>query len=186
MRILFGIAAFASLSTNPSHAMDADTVISIPANDRGMAAAIAKARQSFRQFIDTFSHPKPGQNAFLVKMAFDSPSGTEHLWLADLDLSAAKPTGVIADVPTRPDLQFKQRVEIDFTRLSDWMYVEDGKLVGGYTIRLLRERMTPAERKEADAAMPFRIEDETSPHNQSTDPAPTSGTAAAGQPARHP
>jgi uncharacterized protein YegJ (DUF2314 family) len=30
------------------------------------------------------------------------------------------------------------------------MYLEKGKLYGGYTVRVLRKRMTPAEQKQFD------------------------------------
>jgi uncharacterized protein YegJ (DUF2314 family) len=37
------------------------------------------------------------------------------------------------------------------------MYVDNGTLVGGYTTRLLRKRLTPEERKELDARVPYRF-----------------------------
>jgi uncharacterized protein YegJ (DUF2314 family) len=68
------------------------------------------------------------------------------------------PTGVIANPPVRKDLKFKQRVQIEFSHLSDWMFVDNGKLVGGFTTRLLRKRMAPEEKKRADAESPYRID----------------------------
>ena len=38
---------------------------------------------------------------------------------------------------------------------SDWMYVDHGKLVGGYT---LRDRLSPSERPEFDRSVPFKVE----------------------------
>jgi len=38
------------------------------------------------------------------------------------------------------------------------MYVDSGRLVGGYTIRVMRAQMSPEERAAFDAEMPFRIE----------------------------
>jgi uncharacterized protein YegJ (DUF2314 family) len=42
-------------------------------------------------------------------------------------------------------------VQISNDNISDWMYVDGIKLRGGYTIRLLRKRMTETERKQFDA-----------------------------------
>ena len=42
--------------------------------------------------------------------------------------------------------------------ISYWMYVDDGKLIGGYTLRVLRDSLTEAERREFDADLPFTIE----------------------------
>lgn len=138
--------------------MAVENVTPVRSEDAEMRAAIQRARDSFKKFLDAFMAPAPKQGAFLVKIAFVKDSEVEHIWLADLDLVSAKPTGVIANPPIRKDLKFKQRVEFDFTYLSDWMYVEDGKLVGGFTTRLLRSRMSPEERKRSDAESPYRFE----------------------------
>lgn len=138
--------------------MDTENVAKVKSEDPEMLAAIQEARSSIKMFLDAFTAPTPKRSAFLVKIAFVKGDSVEHLWLADLDLGAAKPTGVIANPPLRKDLKFKQRVEIDFTYLSDWMYVEDGKLVGGFTTQLFRKRMTPGERQKADSESPYRIE----------------------------
>lgn len=153
------VALAAILLFAATHAAIAtENVAPIKSEDAEMLAAIQQARDSFKIFLDAFLTPKPKQSAFLVKIAFVKGSDVEHIWLADLELGGAKPTGVIANPPVRKDLKFRQRVEIDFTYLSDWMYVEDGKLVGGFTTRLLRNRMSPEEKKQADADSPYRIE----------------------------
>ena len=38
------------------------------------------------------------------------------------------------------------------------MYVENRKLVGGYTLRVLRDAVTAAERAEFDKSVPFVVE----------------------------
>jgi uncharacterized protein YegJ (DUF2314 family) len=167
-----------------SFAMDADSVIPVRADDPEMLAAINSARQSVAQFIDAFSHPKPGQRAFLLKMPFSKGSAVEYLWIADLDFRGETPMGTVADAPSKVDLKFMQRVQIDITKLSDWMYIDNGKLVGGFTTRVLRKRMSSSERKEMDAQCGFTIDDEAAKHNQSTDPTLSSVTAPAGQESR--
>jgi hypothetical protein len=47
-----------------------------------------------------------------------------------------------------------QRVPIDFAHVSDWMFVDGGKLVGGFTTRLLRMRMSPEESERERRLMP--------------------------------
>jgi uncharacterized protein YegJ (DUF2314 family) len=165
--------AFALITiTQSTFAMNSDSTVAVRADDPEMAAAIATARQTIGQFVDALTHPKAGQRSFLVKIAFSKGDQVEHLWIADLEFHGPKPTGVIADTPTRSDLKFMERVEIDISQLSDWMYVENGKLVGGFTTRLLRKRMSPADKKEMDAFCGFKIDDEPMKHNQSTDPTP--------------
>jgi uncharacterized protein YegJ (DUF2314 family) len=153
------LALVALLFLTATHStMATENVAPVRSEDPEMMAAIQQARDSFRKFLNAYMSPTPKQSAFLVKIAFVKGSDVEHIWLADLDLAGAKPTGVIADTPIRKDLRFKQRVEIDFTYLSDWMYIEDGKLVGGFTTRLLRNRMSSEERKKLDAMSAYRFE----------------------------
>ena len=132
-----------------------DDVHGVDSKDAEMVSAINKARSEFGRFLAAFTHPAEGQQSFLVKVAFTEGDQVEHIWLADLDLSAAKPTGVIGNEPEIKRLHFKQRVEFDPKYISDWMYVDHGKLVGGYTTRLLRQRMSPEERKQFDASVPY-------------------------------
>ncbi len=125
-----------------------------------MEAAIREAKKSFRKFIEAFCHPTEGQKSFLVKVVFDEGEQREHIWLADLDFAGKKPSGVISNEPNLPRLKFMQRVEFEPSYISDWMYVEDGYLVGGYTTRVIRERMTPAQRRTHDANAPYKFRQE--------------------------
>jgi uncharacterized protein YegJ (DUF2314 family) len=50
-----------------------------------------------------------------------------------------------------------QRVDFEPSYISDWMYIEDGYLVGGYTTRVIRDRMTPKERTAYDAQAPYKF-----------------------------
>lgn len=122
-----------------------------------MEAAIGEAKASFRQFIEAYCCPSEQQTSFLVKVVFDEGEQREHIWLADLDFSGKAPSGVVANEPNLPSLKFMQRVEFDPSYVSDWMFIEDGYLVGGYTTRLIRERMTPAERQRFDAQAPYKL-----------------------------
>ena len=132
-----------------------DSIVSVAGDDTEMENAIVSAKQSFRQFLDVFMNPQPGQSVFQVKAAFIDGDQLEHVWLADLDFKASPPKGTVANEPALLSLRFMQRVQFEPPQITDWMYVQDGKLVGGYTIRLLRDRMAPDERSAFDAAAPF-------------------------------
>ena len=41
--------------------------------------------------------------------------------------------------------------------MTDWKYVQHDVLVGGYTVRVLRDRMDDAARRELDSQLDFRI-----------------------------
>ncbi|MBX3420466.1 MAG: DUF2314 domain-containing protein [Pirellulaceae bacterium] len=120
-----------------------------------MEAAIDDAKSTIKQFFDAYCSPTEQQTGFLLKVVFDEGDQREHIWLADLDFSGELPSGVVANEPDLPSLTFMQRVEFDPSYISDWMYVDGGRLVGAYTTRLIRDRMTPKERAELDARSPY-------------------------------
>ena len=122
-----------------------------------MEAAICEAKANFKQFLDAFLNPTGQQRSFLVKVVFDEGEEREHIWLADLNFLGGKPTGVVANEPKLPSLRFKQRVEFEPSYISDWMFIDDGHLVGGYTTRVIRDRMTLKEREAFDAEAPYKF-----------------------------
>ena len=137
--------------------MSDDKTVPFSSDDEQMGAAIRAAKASFKKFIDAYCRPTERQKNFLVKVMFVEGEQQEHIWLADLDLRSEKPTGVVGNEPNLPGLKFMQRVEFDPLYISDWMYIEDGYLVGGYTTRVIRDRMTPDERREHDAQAPYKF-----------------------------
>jgi len=56
-------------------------------------------------------------------------------------------------------LEAGEKIRVDEEDIVDWMIVEDGKLVGGYTIRLAVERMSPEERERFLETLDYSIED---------------------------
>ena len=137
--------------------MPNDEIVAFFSEDAEMDAAIRQAKQSFAQFLNAFASPSAKQKSFLVKAAFVDGEQVEHIWLADLDFSRAKPSGVVANEPGLPTLKFMQTIEFEPSQITDWMYIEDGYLVGGYTTRLIRERMSPADRSTHDANAPYKF-----------------------------
>jgi uncharacterized protein YegJ (DUF2314 family) len=120
-----------------------DKIVTVDGGDEEMTSAINKARQSVKQFLEAFFAPKANQRSFLLKVGFDDQGGTEHIWLADLDLDSSPPTGVVANEPRIRGLSFMQRVPFDFKLITDWMYYEDDCLVGGFTTRILQRSARP-------------------------------------------
>lgn len=127
--------------------------------DPSMAAAIKKARSTVDQFIEAFNDPKPSQSDFGVKLLIEDGDHGEHMWILPMRYEDGKFTGTIQNEPDRlRNVQFGDEVDVAKEEISDWMYVDNGKLVGGYTLRVLRERMSEEERQELDRSVPFSIE----------------------------
>ena len=123
-----------------------------------MDAVIEEARQNFSDFMRAFQAPGEQQHGFQLKVAFFDDDEVEQVWVADLGRTDTGFSGVLASEPLLPSLQYKQPVEFERNRITDWMFIDHGTLVGGYTTRLIRQRMSPEERAAFDATLPYSSE----------------------------
>lgn len=117
---------------------DADLPV-IVAEDRGaMDKAIVEARATWNRAESFFR----GGGELSAKFPFTVPAGGhEHIWITVTGIDGERVTGRIANDPVRvPDLKINQAVECRLAELSDWLYVRDGKMVGGYTVKVLDEQ----------------------------------------------
>jgi len=112
-------------------------VVTVASENEEMEDAIHEARASINIFFTAFKNPQPNQTSFLIKARFEEGDAVEHIWLADLDFRQHPATGVIANDPGIETLSYMQRVPFLPDQISDWMYMQDGQLVGGFTTKLL-------------------------------------------------
>jgi uncharacterized protein YegJ (DUF2314 family) len=117
-----------------------DGVVNVADDNEEMNAAMAAARKTIRTFIARVEAPGPGQEGLSLKARFDDNGQTEHIWLGNVSHKDGVFTGVIANEPVQvTNVRPGDRVQVPVPRVSDWMWIENGKLVGGYTIRVMRE-----------------------------------------------
>jgi uncharacterized protein YegJ (DUF2314 family) len=136
-----------------------DKVTLVAADDPKMNAAIEKARYTVNTFIIALKSHRKNEGAFSVKMAFSDGTNTEHIWLDEVRYDGTKFTGIVANDPELvKSVKIRQKASVASGEISDWMYVENGKLIGGYTLRVLRDGMSPAERAEFDKSVPFTVD----------------------------
>ena len=86
-------------------------------------------------------------------MPFPTENGAEHIWLVDIELNDEKMFGYIDNVPDQvSSIKLGDKVEIDRNKIPDWFYIENNRLIGGLTIRVLRDRMEEEEKNQFDEA----------------------------------
>lgn len=151
--------ASALVASAADAAQQKDAILPVLPDDRAMNTAIQKARGSLPDFVRRLQNPQPLDKAFLIKGRFEWMGQVEHIWVADLSLQGDRFHGVLANEPRIPTLKFKQSVTVPMDRVSDWMYLSNNRLIGGYTLRELRKRQTPAERAAEDKVRGYVIED---------------------------
>ena len=136
-----------------------DRVERVSADDAVMNAAIARARATVGTFETALRAPKASQSRFSLKIRIADGDNGEHFWLSDVRFDGAVFSGNIANDPDMvTTVTVGQAVSARPAEISDWMYVDHGKLVGGYTLRVLRDRFSPADRAEFDRTRPFKVE----------------------------
>ncbi len=136
-----------------------DRVIHVSENDPKMNAAIDKARASVDTFIAALQSPKPGQTGFNVKKKFEDGSKVEHIWLIQVTYDGTQFQGIVNNDPEMvKNVKFGQKVTVTPAEISDWMYLDNGKMVGGETVRVLLEGLSPAERDKFKKSVDFEVD----------------------------
>ena len=116
--------------------------------DSQMESAFAQARARLDEFIARIAAPNPSRIFVALKIRFTLPDGsTQDIWCDDVTHVNAQFTGNMGDDIPALKLAFGDRIPLSKNDIVDWMIVEDGKLIGGFTIRLAYSRMTPAEKQ---------------------------------------
>ena len=109
-----------------------DKIIDVRADDPKMNAAMDQARASVNTFTEALQSPKPGQAGFSVKVGFKDEDKTEYMWLTPVTFDGKVFHGVVNNQPEKiSNVTMGENVSVEPSRISDWMFVENRKLVGG-------------------------------------------------------
>lgn len=126
-----------------------NAVFYVEADDEKMNAAIAHARETVNDFIERFQNPKSTNSDFSVKVKIEDGDKVEHFWLSDISYSNGTFSGTIGNDPVFvKNVKFGQQIRVKSDQITDWMYLDDGKMRGNFTLRVLLERM-PEEQAKA-------------------------------------
>lgn len=124
-----------------------DQTVLVPDDDSAMNAAIARAQASLPEFWQAFGQQAAGTSRFSLKVGITGNGITEHFWTRDIERSARGIHATIANEPAHvTTVTYGQRIRVNEADISDWMFYRNGKVVGGETIRVLLEGMSPQER----------------------------------------
>jgi uncharacterized protein YegJ (DUF2314 family) len=130
-------------------------VIPVGSGDPEMDAAIQQARDSLPRFMEMLTSPAPGQTCFGLKARFPVQGAAgehEHIWLSDVRQLEDHFAARIANHPQRLDyLQLYDLITVYPDDVTDWIIIQNGELLGGYTVRVLRDRMSARERQQLEA-----------------------------------
>ena len=155
---LAGFTIFSFLTIGPTaqvSAEDRSPVIDVRTADMEMNAAIARARDTLPTFWASYDAPKPSETGHSLKVRFPTRKGGEHIWMAEVQkLPNGTYSGRFANAPR--DLPGKREGDlVEFAQgdISDWMFMRNGKIVGGETIKPLLKSMPKADADALRARM---------------------------------
>ena len=134
-------------------------VISAERDDRELQKATDDARQTVDQFIVALQNPKPSHSYLGLKAKFVEGDEVEFMWLSDVTYENDTYVGTVANNPVKlRNVKIMDRQEVSRNEIQDWMIVDDGRLVGGYSLRVLAKRMSAEERTEMEIHMGFTLD----------------------------
>ncbi|MBL7699974.1 MAG: DUF2314 domain-containing protein [Chitinophagaceae bacterium] len=133
-------------------------VYQVADDDEAMNHAMEIARGTLKTFDSALKSGNPSYQKFSLKSKFDTPDGAEHIWVSDISIINGKHFGVVDNEPKSiPSIRIGDTIEV--RNITDWFYIDNGILRGGYTIRVLRDKMSAEERKTFDAEYGVTIEE---------------------------
>lgn len=159
-KILITLILFCFIScknTDKVERKDQPDIYNVKASDAEMNEAIEKAKQTLHDFNAALLNPEIEVKSLKVK--FQNQTDAEHLWLSNIMFKDGKYTGILDNEPEYfTEYKIGDTIDVDDKNISDWMYIKNGKLFGGYTIKVLRNRMSESEREQFDAESGMQIE----------------------------
>jgi uncharacterized protein YegJ (DUF2314 family) len=128
-------------------------------DDKQMDRAVENAQRTLGFFIAALKAKKDGDTVFEIKKGFIDGDKVEHLWITRVTYDGKDFHGQIDNRPEEVNnVHMGQRVTVAPQGVTDWMFLKDGKLIGGYTTRVLYARLSPEDKAEFDKHAEFKIE----------------------------
>lgn len=128
-------------------------------NDKAMDEAVDRAQKSLGLFIAALQKGRVGDTRFEIKKGFVDGAHVEHIWIDHLTWDGKKFHGRINNQPLDvKNVRLGQSVTVAPRDVSDWMFLRDGKMIGGYTTRVFYQRLSASDRAEFEKEAHFTIQ----------------------------
>lgn len=128
-------------------------------NDKAMDRAVEHAQRSLGFFMAALRAKKPGDAMFEIKKGYVDGDKVEHLWISNVTYDGKTFHGKINNRPLDvKNVRLGQRVTVAPGDVSDWMFLKTGKLIGGFTTRVLYARLSAGDKALFDKQAEFKIE----------------------------
>ena len=166
--ILFSLLFALLLGCNNPSATESKTpkldtssgIYRVGSDNTSMNLAIAVAKGSIDQFNKAFESGDSAYSEFAVKKKYFTEDGGEHMWVAVTKIVDGNYQGIVNnDAEMTKEVKYGDSVTVLRDEITDWMYIENNILRGGYTIREIRNQLSEKERVQFYKDLSFKIED---------------------------
>jgi uncharacterized protein YegJ (DUF2314 family) len=128
-------------------------------DDKQMDRAVENAQRTLGFFMAALHAKHNGDTVFEIKKGFIDGDKVEHFWIKKVTYDGKNFHGEIDNRPLEVNnVHLGQRVSVAPQDVTDWMFLKDGKLIGGYTTRVLYARLSPEDKAKFDKHAEFKIE----------------------------
>jgi len=129
--------------------------IEVEQSDEEIERIAENAKRALPIFFRNLARPEKGANNFYVKYPLSSDDGNvepkvrEQVWLGNIRFKNNRYYGTLANTAKSIDRRKKgDTIIINTDKITDWMYVQDGKIMGGRSIKYLLEKIPEDKRGE--------------------------------------
>lgn len=161
--VFFSVTLSACSLTSIFSPGPAEEVVTVSEDDQEMNSAIERAQETLPLFVDAMQSPAHATDLFTIKAKFPYGTGeaAEHMWVSDLTVTEEGFKGILGNEPEYvKDLQMGDAVDVKQENVTDWMILHDGQMLGGFSVHLLRSRMSETEQIQFDEQVGFTIPEE--------------------------
>jgi len=147
--------------SNRNASLPPSPTIEIEQNDKEIERIADNARRTLPIFFRNLTRPENGANNFYVKYPLSPDDGDvepkvrEQVWLGNIRLKNNAYYGTLANTTSSTNGKNKE-LTIDTDKITDWMYIQDGKIIGGQSIKYLLEKI-PEDRRSEDQRKILRM-----------------------------
>ena len=131
-----------------------------PVTDEEFDAAVKEAHGTLSTLRRALLSPRDNYIFVGLKVRFTGQGEYEDIWTEPVDyFDGYFTTRMIDGVLLNSNSNADRLVSVSLRDVIDWVIVEeDGNLIGGYTIRLSYEHMTPEEKEEFLEVTGYKLE----------------------------
>lgn len=126
-----------------------DEVVLVKKEDPALEAARSKARATLPGFLAIAKQPTPAMRNFALKVRVSDDHGVEYFWVTGFTANGGRFSGKIDNTPRMVrSVTSGQIIQFGESEITDWMYMDGGKMKGNYSACALLQR-EPKDQQDA-------------------------------------